>query len=271
MQIPSLKMQSGHSVPALGLGTWQLTGRTCIEAVRTALKLGYNHIDTAEIYGNQKEIGRAITGAEREKLFITSKVWRDNLSYDDTIESAERTLKELGVSYLDLLLIHWPNRSIPVKETLQAFKELVDSDKVRSVGVSNFTIRHLQEALNVSGIPVSVNQVEFHPYLYQRELLDFCQRNNILLTAYSPLAQGKIFGDAIIAGIAKKNSRTPAQVCLSWALQKGAIVIPKASSAEHLKDNLGAFGWTLSADAEKELDALHSNYRVVDSGFAEFD
>lgn len=264
-------MQSNHSIPMLGLGTWQLTGRTCVEAVKAALKLGYNHIDTAEIYGNQKEISRAINGVERKELFITSKVWRDNLSYDDTIESAERTLKELGISYLDLLLIHWPNKSIPVKETLQAFKQLVEEDKTNSVGVSNFTIRHLREALDVSKIPISVNQVEFHPYLYQRELLDFCKKNKILLTAYSPLGQGKIFGNAIIAGIAKKNSRTPAQVCLNWALQKGTVVIPRSSSESHLKENLDTLGWKLPEEDIRKIDSLSISRRIVNPGFAVFD
>lgn len=271
MQIPTVKMESGFAMPQLGLGTWQLTGKTCFNAVKAALALGYNHIDTAEIYGNQNEIGKAIEGAERERLFITSKVWRDNLSYDDAIDSCKSTLKELGIPYLDLLLIHWPNRSIPVKETLDALAELVKQRKVKSIGVSNFTIRHLKEAIEVSKIPISVNQVEFHPYLYQRELLEFCKKNGVILTAYSPLAQGKIFGDTIIASVAKKNNKTPAQVCLSWAMQKGAIVIPKASSEVHLQENLGALGWTLSADAEKELDTLHSNYRVVNPGFAVFD
>lgn len=270
MHIPELKMKSGFSIPRLGLGTWQLTGKTCFEAVKLAIKLGYNHIDTAEIYGNQKEIGKAIAGIEKKKLFITSKVWRDNLHFDGVIESAEKTLKELGVSYLDMLLIHWPNKNIPVSETLGAFSELVKTGKVRSIGVSNFTVRHLREAIKVSALPISVNQVEFHPYLYQKELLEFCKKNGVILTAYCPLGQGKIFSDKSVAEMAKKSGRTPAQLCLNWALNKGAIVIPKASSESHLKENLGALGWELSADAEKALNSM-PHCRVVNPPLAEFD
>lgn len=264
-------MKSGHAMPQLGLGTWQLTGRTCNEAVKKALELGYNHIDTAEIYGNQKEISMAISGVNRNKLFITSKVWRDNLSYDDALESAERTLKELGISYLDLLLIHWPNRDIPIKETMNALNDLAKEGKAKSIGVSNFTIRHLQEALKVSQVPISVNQVEFHPYLYQRDLLEFCRKNGIILTAYSPLGQGHVLGDKTIKEIAEKNRITQTQVCISWILQKGAVAIPKASSEPHLKENLAAIEVKLPDDDIRELDSLAATKRIVNPGFAEFD
>lgn len=264
-------MKSGFSIPQLGLGTWQLTGRTCTEAVKKALALGYAHIDTAEIYGNQKEIGMAISGVNRNKLFITSKVWRDNLGYDDALESAERTLKELGISYLDLLLIHWPNKSIPVKETMKALAELVEEGNVMSIGVSNFTIRHLKEALQVSQVPISVNQVEFHPYLYQRELLEFCRKNGIVLTAYSPLGQGHVLRDKTVHEIAVKNKTTPAQVCIAWAMQKGATAIPKSSSEAHLKENLDAIEVKLPDDEIRKLDSFHVTKRIVNPGFAEFD
>lgn len=263
-------MKSGHEIPSLGLGTWQLTGRTCIDAVRKAIQLGYNHIDTAEIYGNQKEIGKAIEGFDRKKLFITSKVWRNNLGYEDTIESAERTLKELGASYLDLLLIHWPNINIPIKETMEALKQVVEEGKAKSIGVSNFTIRHLNEALNAAEIPISVNQVEFHPYLYQSELLEFCKKNSIVLAAYSPLGQGHVIKDKTIQEIATKNGKTPAQVCIRWALQKGAVAIPKASSAAHLKENLSALNWKLPDENVKKIDSLNITKRIVAPGFAGF-
>ncbi len=271
MQIPVLRMKSGYEIPVLGLGTWMLNGQACTDAVRAALKLGYNHIDTAEAYGNQREIGRAIKGADRAKIFITSKVWHANLHYDDVIESAKNTLAELGTPYLDLLLVHWPNRSVPIEETMDAFAALIGEGAVKSIGVSNFTVRHLKEALQAAKAPISVNQVEFHPHLYQVELLEFCRKNGIVLTAYSPLGRKKLLEDDTITGIAEKNSKTPAQACLNWTIGKGAVAIPKASAEAHLKENLGALGWSLHEEDVKKLDALGEEKRIVNPSFSEFD
>jgi diketogulonate reductase-like aldo/keto reductase len=266
MRIPLLKMKSGHSIPQLGLGTWQLTGQKCTEAVKKALDIGYTHIDTAEIYGNQRDIGAAIRDFDREDLFITSKGWRDNLRFEDTIKSAEKSLDELGTDYLDLLLIHWPNRSVPVKETLSALKKLVEGGKAKSVGVSNFTIRHMEDIHE----GVSANQVEFHPYLYQKGLLEFCKKNKIILIAYSPIAQGLLLSDKRIQEIATKNRRSPAQVCLSWILQKGAVAIPKASSEAHLKENLTSVELKLPDEDLRAMDSLNANRRIVNPLFSEF-
>ena len=160
------KLKDGNEIPALGLGTWQLIGETCTRVVRKALELGYRHIDTAEIYGNQREIGTAIKGFPREELFITSKVWTNHLRYEDVLKACEQTLEELGTDYLDLYLIHWPSEEVPLRETLGAMKELKKKGKIRSIGVSNFEIKHLEEALKVAGDLVINNQIEFHPYLY---------------------------------------------------------------------------------------------------------
>ena len=267
MEIPHIKLESGSSVPQLGLGTWKLTGNDCTAAVETALKLGYTHIDTAEHYGNHVEIAEAIGGFDRSKLFITSKVWLTDLRRGDVLKACDRALKELCTDYLDLYLIHWPNPSVPLAESLGAMSELYRTGKIKSIGVSNFTIRHLEEALG-AGVPISMNQVEFHPGLYQKELLDFCKERNIFVTAYSPLGRGGLIGDKTITSIAGKNGKTPAQVCLMWLVQKGMVVIPKAASEAHLKENMCIFGWKLGDADMNSIDAMGSNNRIIARGLA---
>lgn len=265
-------------IPKLGLGTWQLVGNKCVDVVSNALKLGYRHIDTAEIYGNESEIGKAIKKAEefrvvRREIFITSKVWRDNLHYEDVIKACNESLKRLRTTYLDLYLIHWPNKNIPIEETLNAFKELENQGKVKNFGVSNFTISHLNEALKKAkkiGIKLRVNQVEFHPYLYQKKLLEFCKKEGVIITAYSPLARGKALTDKVIKEIASKYNKTPPQVILRWLLNKGLIVIPKASSEKHLKENMD-IEWRLAKEDEELIDRLNKNERIINPPFSEFD
>ena len=255
---PEFKLKDGNRIPALGLGTLELTGEKCIEVVKKSLQLGYKHIDTAEAYGNQKEIGKGIKNFDRKKLFITSKIWMENLHHDDVFKSCEKTLKELKTDYLDLYLIHWPNRNIPLEETFKALEELAKEGKIKSIGVSNFTINHLKDALKVAGMLITVNQVEFHPYLYQKDLLEFCNQNKIVLTAYSPLGRGSLIKDEVIREISAKYKKTPAQVCLRWELERGVVVIPKASSESHLKENLGIFGWKLSNEDIERIDSINS-------------
>lgn len=266
-QEKSLRLKSGHPMPVLGLGTWMLSGKRCEEVVRKALELGYTHIDTAEFYDNEEEIGRAIDGFERSELFITSKVWRTNLRLKDTITACEKTLKRLGTSYVDLYLIHWPNDGIPIAETMKAMKELVDRGMVRSVGISNFDTGRTREAIEASEIPVNVNQVEFHPHLYQKELLEFCKKNGVILTAYCPLARGDVLSDRTITEIAGRCGKTPAQVSLKWLVQHGAVVIPKSSSVEHLRDNMGIFGWQLSEGDMRRIDSIGIHKRKVNPFF----
>jgi diketogulonate reductase-like aldo/keto reductase len=258
------KLKDGNEIPVLGLGTWQLTGETCVKIVKKALELGYRHIDTAEIYGNQREIGEAIKGFPREELFITSKVWTNHLRYEDVIRACEQTLEDLKTDYVDLYLIHWPSEEVPVRETLEAMRELKRGGMIKSVGVSNFEVKHLKEALRVAKDLIVNNQIEFHPYLYPKEVLEFCQREGIVVTAYSPLARKKVLEDPIIREIAKKRGRTPAQVCLRWALQKKVVVIPKAGSVEHLRENLQVFDWELSDEDVEKIDSLNRRLSVLE-------
>jgi 2,5-diketo-D-gluconate reductase B len=269
----NLPLKSGYSIPSLGFGTWELTGRSCSNAVLSALKAGYTHIDTAVMYENENFIGSAIeeSGIDRENLFITTKIWSAHLHHADVIKYCRRSLKQLKTDYLDLLLIHWPNRAVPLRETFGAFEELVENRNVRSVGVSNFTIHHLEDALNATRIPLSVNQVEFHPYLYQKDLLDFCRENGIVITAYSPLARGKVLKDETIKQIASKRNAEPSQIVLAWVLSKNCAAIPKASSENHIKSNLLAADIILTDDEIREIDQIEVFNRTIDPGWAEFD
>ena len=264
-----ITLKSGIRMPVIGLGTWKLTGSRCTDAVNKAVRMGYSHIDTADAYGNHEDIGKAISSMDRRKLFITSKLWRDSLRHDDAIASCDRFLKELKTSHIDMLLIHWPNKDVPIEETLSAMRVLQEAGKIRGIGVSNFTVRHLKEALE-TGVQISVNQVEFHPYLNQESLLAFCKENGIAVTAYSPLARGRILGDDIVKGLAEKHGKTPAQVSLRWLVQKGIICIPKASSEEHMMENLRVFGWELDRNDMKALDSLDRGERLINPGFSEF-
>jgi len=269
----TITLKSGQEMPVLGLGTWQLRNSQCQQAVATALKLGYRHIDTADAYGNHQDIAIALkkSGIPRQELFITSKIGPSKLHYQDLLKTGNRILKELELEYLDLLLIHWPNSRIPIKETFQALKELKEEGKALNIGVSNFTIAHLKEALEVESELITVNQVEFHPYLYQMELLDFCQDHQIVLTAYSPLARGKVSRDPAIRELAEKYDLNSSRLVLRWLVEKGIVVIPKASSVEHLKANLDIFDWDFPAEARAVLDGLNKDERIIDPPFAEFD
>lgn len=263
-KIPTYKLRSNYEIPILGLGTWELLGEKCRNVVRKALELGYVHIDTAEIYGNESEIGEIIQDFSREDIFITSKVMPDNLHYDNVLKSCEKSLRKLKTHYLDLYLIHWPNPNIPVKETFRAMKKLHEEGKVRSIGVSNFDINLLEKALEEEELPITVNQVEFHPYLYQKELLSFCKEHEIIFTAYSPLARGEIIKDKTIQELGKKYKKTPTQISLRWVLQKEAVVIPKAGSEEHMKENMEIFGWEISDKDVEKIDSIGTKMRYVD-------
>lgn len=275
IKIPETKLNNRNKIPLLGLGTWKLKEETCVNIVEQAIKLGYKHIDTAEIYENENEIGRAISGFKREELFITSKVFSIpfSLEYDKILQACEKSLSRLKTNYLDLYLIHWPRKS-RYFNYLKAFKKLIDEGKIRAFGVSNFTINHLKDMIPVAeniGLKISMNQVEFHPLLYQKELLEFCKEKNILITAYSPLARGGVFENKIIQEIASKYNKTPGQISLRWILQKEMAAIPKASSEKHLIENLNIFDFILNKEDIKKIDNLNESKRIVSPVFAQFD
>ncbi len=246
----------GTAVPAVGLGTWRLTGEECRQAVRTALELGYRHVDTAQEYGNERQVGNALSDSdvERESLFLTTKLGRRNRAYDDVLRSTEESLAKLGTDYVDLLLIHWPSVRTPLRETLAAMNELVDSGRVRSIGVSNFDVDRLHRARKHSEHGIFTNQVQFNPYWPQTDLLSYCRIHDVLCTAYSPLAHGRVLDDPVLREIGTRYGVSPAQVAIRWTVQHPNVVtVPKATSREHLQANLSVFDFELTDEEMKRI------------------
>ena len=259
----------GARMPALGFGTYELLDGQCRDAVLDALEIGYRHIDTARNYGNEAAVGRALAecGIPRGDLWITSKVWFTDLSATDVCQSACASLKDLGTDYLDLLLIHWPNESIPLKETLGAMLELHDAGLIRHIGVSNFTASLMNEALKVA--PILCNQVEFHPLLGQRRLLELAHDQEFILTAYAPTAKGDVARHPILDQIGRKYGKTPVQVALRWLLQQNNVAaIPKAASHEYRRSNFDIFDFELTRDEMRLVEALPKDERRVNPPFA---
>jgi 2,5-diketo-D-gluconate reductase B len=258
-------------IPKIGLGTWELLGEACTKIVHEALAIGYRHIDTAFAYENHREIGRALKGKEREKLFITTKFWLDQLKMFTVEEIVDQALQELQVDYLDLLLIHWPKREYPLEKILEQMHRVCESGKLRSVGASNFTEHHLQDAYD-AGLSVPYNQVEMHPYLSQEPLIKFCLTHQTQVIAFRPFGKGKLLTEeSLFEEIGKKIGKSPSQVILRWILQKNIPVIPKAGSVEHLRENFEVFDFELSAEDEKKIDQLNKNFRYCAVDWNEFD
>jgi diketogulonate reductase-like aldo/keto reductase len=240
---------AGLRIPKLGLGTWKNTGPECSETVEAALEAGYRHIDTAQAYDNERAVGRGITTADldRDDIFLTTKVWRSNLRYDDVLDSVHESLDNLSVDYVDLLLMHWPHPRVPLEETLEALLELYAEGVVKGIGVSNFTQSQLEKAMNISEIPIVANQVLYHPYKDQSELQQYCAANEIALTAYSPLARGDVLSEEMLTRIGQRYDKNAAQVALRWLIQQdGVVAIPKTSTQSHLEQNLRVFDFTLT-------------------------
>ncbi len=274
MDIPGKKLSNGVEIPVLGLGTWQLTGDACVKMVSKALEMGYRHFDTAEMYGNEEEIRDGIEGFDRGELFIASKVWQSNLGYDKTLRACEGSLRRLGTDYLDLYMIHWPDSTMDMKGTFKAFKELVDGGRIRYAGVSNFTVKHLEQNLPACeelGLDVTLNQVEFHPGLYQRRLLEYCVGKDVVVESYSPLARGDVMDNPTLKEIGEKHGKSPAQVSLRWLLQKDTVVIPKSSSVEHASEDMKVFDFELSEDEMERIDSIGDGGRIIVPPFAEFE
>ncbi|MEM2138997.1 MAG: aldo/keto reductase [Candidatus Woesearchaeota archaeon] len=271
----TLKRKNYFNIPSLGLGTYKLLEEDCFNSVRNAVLNGYSLIDTAEYYDNEIQIGKAIKSLIEEKkitrkdIFIISKVWHDHLRYDDVIDACNDSLKKLETNYIDLYLIHWPNKNISMEETFEAFEKLHNEGKINHIGVSNFTINHLKEAFSISKLPILFNEVEFHPYLYQKDLLDFCNKNNVKIIAYSPIARGLVNENTLILDLAKKYKKMPTQISLRWLYQLGIISIPKATSEDHIKENMDIFDFEISKEDIEKINKLEQK-RLVKPEFAEF-
>ena len=247
----------GEDVPALGLGTWRLSGEQCARSVDFALGMGYRHVDTAQMYGNEAEVGRGMksSGVDRGDVFLVTKVWTSDFAHDAVLGKTRASLRKLGTDYVDLLLMHWPNPSVPVGETLGAMVELQEAGSVRHVGVSNFSSQQVEEAAEYA--TVFCNQVQYHPFRDQNELLEQAGAMDYLLTAYSPVAKGRAANDASLQEIGAAHGKTPAQVALRWLVQQDKVAaIPKASSEEHLRANLDIFDFELSDEEMQRIFAL---------------
>jgi 2,5-diketo-D-gluconate reductase B len=258
----------GSKAPALGLGTWLLEGRDCTTAVPLALDLGYRHIDTAQIYGNEAAIGAALVSAPvaREELFLTTKIWNDNHAADDAIRSTEESLAQLQTDYVDLLLVHWPVAFDRIAETLGAMVTLLERGLTRAIGVSNFTLEQFAAAAELA--PIACNQVEYHPFLDQTALVGAARDADAVLTAYSPLARGKVMHDETLRTIGAAHGKTGAQVALRWLLDQDVAVVPKATSREHLAANLDVFDFSLTDAQRRQIDGLARGERLVSPPFA---
>lgn len=259
----------GEKVPSLGMGTWLLEGEDCRSAVPIALELGYRHIDTAQIYGNEAEIGDVLAASsiDRAELFLTTKVWNDRHAADEVVASTEESLARLRTDYVDLLLIHWPVELERLEETLEAMVGLQERELVRHIGVSNFTRAQFEQAAQAA--PVVCNQVEYHPLLDQRDLVAAATKADAVLTAYSPLARGKVMAEPTLQRIGEAHGKTPAQVTLRWLLdQEGVMVVPKATSEAHLAANLDVFDFSLSDDERADIDGVARGERLISPGWA---
>jgi diketogulonate reductase-like aldo/keto reductase len=261
-----VKLNTGDAMPSVGFGTWQLLpGRTARNAVTAAVDTGYRLVDTARIYGNETSVGKAVaaSGVPRKDIFVTTKLWNASQGYDKARKAFKNSLKRLSMDYVDLYLIHWPI-SAKRSESWRALCELYESGKAKNIGVSNYTIRHLQELLSESNIVPAVNQIEFHPFLYeeQRELLDFCKQHDIVVEAYSPLAHGKTTDNQVLPAIAQKHGKSTAQVILRWCVQHGTIPLPKSSNPDHIRDNLDIFDFELTKDDMGQINGLSEGTRT---------
>ena len=264
----TILLNNGVAMPRLGLGVWQAKdGHEVENAVSVALEAGYRLIDTAAVYGNEAGVGKAIKSSNipREQLFITTKVWNADQGYDQTLAAFDKSLERLGLDYVDLYLIHWP---VPAKdlyiETWRALEKLYSEGRVKAIGVSNFTVEHLERLMNESTIVPAVNQIELHPYLTQAPLREFCQQNDIVVESYSPLsgAGGGLLNDPVLEDLAQKYGKSPAQIVIRWHLQNDLIVIPKSVTPERIQQNIDVFDFQLDSDDMAAIDNLNTDTRV---------
>ena len=273
----NIALRNGLTMPRIGLGVWQAKGKECEEAVQWALETGYRLLDTAAIYENEEEVGRAMRGSgiPREEIFLTTKVWNDDQGYDTTLAAMDRSLKKLGTEYVDLYLIHWPFTGVPWPytdeeamndpandrraETWKAMEAILASGKAKTIGVSNYRIHHLEEMKTYATVQPAVNQIELHPFWIRKELMDYCHAHDIVVEGYSPLSRAKKLMDPRVTAMAKKYGKSNAQILLRWGLQHGNVVIPKSVHKDRIAENIDIFGFQLRAEDMAAVDALDEN------------
>jgi 2,5-diketo-D-gluconate reductase B len=261
----------GARIPLVGLGTWDLRGRTCARVAEQALRLGYRHIDTAEMYDNEREIGEGLraSGVPRNEVFVTTKVWPSHFAPRELLRAAKESLVKLRLSEVDLLLLHWPNPQVPLAETLGALCQVKEAGMARHIGVSNFNMALLDEATSLSAEPLVCNQFEMHPFLDQSKLVAACRAKGIAVVAYSPIARGNAKNDAVLARIGQEHGKTAAQVCLRYLVQQDVVVIPRTSKIERLEENISIFDFTLTDAEMAQIAGLaRRGGRIVDWSFS---
>lgn len=251
---------NGARIPAIGLGTWELRGRTCSRIVEQALRLGYRHIDTAQMYDNEREVGEGLraAGVPRAEVFLTTKIWPTHFAPNDLIRSLKESLVKLRLTEVDLVLLHWPSPRVPLNETLDGLAQARRSGLAKHIGVSNFNVALTGEAVALSKEPLACNQVEYHPYLDQTPVLEACRRLGLATVAYSPVAKGRVKDDRTLARIGQNHRKTAAQVCLRWLVQQNVAAIPRTSKLERLEENLNVFDFALSDEDMATIFAMGS-------------
>jgi diketogulonate reductase-like aldo/keto reductase len=262
---------NGARIPLLGLGTWELRGRTCTRAVEQALRLGYRHIDTAEIYDNEREVGEGIraSAVKRNEIFVTTKIWPSHFAPPELERAARESLVRLRLTEVDLLLLHWPNPQIPLAETLGALCKVKRDGLARHIGVSNFTVALIEEAVRASSEPLVCNQIECHPFLDQSKVIAACREHGLAVVAYSPIARGKARNDKVLARIGAAHEKTAVQVSLRYLVQQDIVVIPRTSKVERLAENAAIFDFVLSKAEMAEIAALsRRDGRIVNYAYS---
>jgi 2,5-diketo-D-gluconate reductase B len=262
---------NGARIPLVGLGTWELRGRACARLVEQALRTGYRHIDTAQMYDNEREVGEGLraSGVRRSEVSITTKIWPSHFAPHDLERSTKECLVRLRLSEIDLLLLHWPNPQIPLSETMGALCKMKRTGLARHIGVSNFTVALLDEANRLATEPLVCNQVEMHPFLDQSKVVAACRRHGMAVIAYSPIARGKVRGDPVLDAVARAHGKSPAQICLRFLVQQGVPVIPRTSRIERLSENIDVFDFELTPDEMTRIGALASAQgRLVDFAYS---
>jgi diketogulonate reductase-like aldo/keto reductase len=268
--VPAIEAK-GARIPLLGLGTWDLRGRVCARVVEQALRLGYRHIDTAEMYDNEREVGEGFraSGVKRNDVFVTTKIWPSHFAPRELERAARDSLVRLRLSEVDLLLLHWPNPQIPLAETLGALCKVKRDGLARHIGISNFTVALMDEALRLSTEPLVCNQFECHPFLDQSKLIDACRRDGMAVVAYSPIAKGRVGDNETLSRIGAAHKKSAAQVCLRFLVQQNIVVIPRTSKVERLSENAAIFDFALSAREMADIAALaRRDGRLVNSTFS---